>query len=45
VSVVMMMVVMVMMVVVCRRHHLRLRRDRSRDAEDSDEPEQNPFHA
>jgi hypothetical protein len=31
---------MVVVMVVSRSHHLRLRRDRSREAEGSDEPEE-----
>jgi hypothetical protein len=38
------MVMMVVMVVICRYHHLRLRRDRSREAEDNKEPEEKLFH-
>jgi hypothetical protein len=38
------MVVMMVVMVVSRSHHLRLRSDRSRGAEDNDEPEQKPFH-
>lgn len=41
----MMVAVMTMVVmVVSRGHHLRLRRDRNRDAEDNNEPEQKLFH-
>jgi hypothetical protein len=39
-----MMMVMVVMVVVCCCHHLRLRRDWSREAEDNDEPENKLLH-
>jgi hypothetical protein len=40
----MMVVVMMMVMVVCSSHHLRLRRDRSGDAEDNDKSEEKPFH-
>jgi hypothetical protein len=39
------MVVAMMVVVVGRGNHLRLRRDRSREAEDENEPCQKLFHA
>jgi hypothetical protein len=38
------MVVVMMVMVVRRGNHLRLRRDRSREAEDQNEPCQKPFH-
>jgi hypothetical protein len=38
------MVMMMMMVVVSCRHHLRLRRDWSREAEESNESEQDLLH-
>jgi hypothetical protein len=40
-----MVVMMMVAMVVCRSHHLRLRRDRSCEAEDSDESEEKLFHA
>jgi hypothetical protein len=36
----MMGVTTMVVMVISRSHHLRLRRDRSREAEDSDEPEE-----
>ena len=40
-----MMMVVVMMVMVYSRHHLRLRRDRNREAEDKNETNQKLLHA
>ena len=39
-----MMVVVVMVVMVCSINHLRLRRDRSHEAEDQNESHQKLFH-
>jgi hypothetical protein len=41
----MVVVMMMMVVMVGRGHHLRLRCDRSRDAEENEESKQNLFHA